>query len=291
MENYVIRATDKNRSFRVFIAKTTQMAEEARNIHHTTPVATAAVGRLVTAASMMGIMEKSEKMELTVSVKGDGEIGSIMAVTKANGDVKAYVTNPDTSILINEQGKLNVGAIVGNGKLTVIKDHGLKEPYIGQSDLVSGEIAEDLAHYYLHSEQQPSAVSLGVLVDSEGMVKAAGGMIVQVLPNISDDDLDLLEYKMSSMVPMSELIDKGFSPEEILEGVFGEMTMDILETREVRLKCDCCRERMERALLTVGEAELRDMIEKDKGAQLTCHFCNTAYDFNEFELEALIQKI
>lgn len=291
MESYVIRAIDKNKSFRVFIAKTTAMVEEARTIHNTTPVATAAMGRLITVASIMGIMEKDDKCEVTLSIKSEGEIGGLMTVSKPNGNVKSYVTNPNTEVLLNEQGKLDVGKIVGPGKLTVIKDYGLKEPYVGQSDLVSGEIAEDFAHYYMSSEQQPSAVSLGVLVDKDARVKASGGMILQVMPNISEEDLDLLEYKMAEMVPMSELIDQGYSPEEILDGIFGELEMEILDKQEVRLKCDCSKDRMSKALSTVGKTELRDMIEKDKGAQLNCHFCNTSYNFSEDELEELIDTI
>lgn len=290
IENYVIRGVDKNRSFRVFIAKTTEMVEKARVTHGLTPVATAALGRSITAGAIMGIMQKNDKDEVSMVIKGDGPIGEVTVVAKKNGNVKGYVGNPNIPVELNEQGKLDVGGAVGKGKLTVIRDYGLKEPYIGQSDLVSGEIAEDLSNYYVVSEQQPSAIALGVLVEKDLSVKAAGGMIIQVLPNISEDDLGLLEHKLQVMTPMSTLINDGYSPEEILEGLFEDMGVEILEKQEVNYTCDCNEERIERALISVGKEEIKDMIEKDHGAELTCHFCNTKYAFSEDDLMKLIEK-
>lgn len=290
IENYVIRGVDKNRSFRVFIAKTTEMVEKARITHNLTPVATAALGRSITAGAIMGIMQKNEKDEVSMIIKGDGPLGEVAVVAKKNGNVKGYVGNPNIPVEINEQGKLDVGGAVGKGKLTVIRDYGLKEPYVGQADLISGEIAEDLSNYYVVSEQQPSAVALGVLVEKDLSVKAAGGMIIQVLPNISEDDLGLLEHKLQVMTPMSALIDEGYSPEEILEGLFEDMGIELLEKQEINYICDCDKERIERALISVGKAEIKDMIEKDHGAELTCHFCNTKYVFSESDLAKLIEK-
>lgn len=290
MKNYVITGMDKNKSFRVFIADTTEMVELARSTHNLTPVATAALGRTITAVSMMGIMQKNDRDEVSVIIKADGPICGITAVAKKNGDVKGYVGNPQIPLELNEDGKLAVGKAVGAGTITVIRDFGLKEPYIGRSDLITGEIAEDLSNYYAVSEQQPSAVALGVLIDSDATVKASGGMIIQVLPNISEDDLGLLEHKISVMTPMSSLIEQGYSPEQILEGLFEDMGMTILEKLPLRYKCDCDRARIEKALISVGEEELKDMIEKDHGAELTCHFCNKKYVFTENNLVDLLKQ-
>ena len=291
IENYVVRAIDKNKSFRVFIAKTTEMVEKARKTHDLTPVAAAALGRTITAGAMMGIMQKNEKDEVSIVIKGDGPIGGITVVAKKNGNTKGYVGNPRIPIELNEAGKLDVGKAVGTGKLTVIRDYGLKEPYIGQSDLITGEIAEDLSNYYASSEQQPSAVALGVLVDKDLSIKASGGMIIQVLPNISEDDLGLLEHKISVMTPMSTLIEQGYTPEQILEGLFEDMGMELLEKVPVDYVCDCKRDRIEKALISVGKSELQDMIEKDHGAELTCHFCNEKYQFSESDLVEMINSL
>lgn len=292
MKDYIIRAIDKDKSFRVFIATTTDMVDKASKIHNTSATASAALGRVLTATSIMGLMLKGDNDRLTLQFKGNGPIKSIVAVSNNKGEVKGYVGNPSADLPPKENSKLDVGNLVGkNGKLIVIKDLGLREPYIGQSDIVSGEIAEDLAHYYALSEQQPSAIALGTYVDKNLNVKASGGIIIQVLPNISDENLSLLEHKINSLTPISELIRKGFTPEEILNGVFEEFDMEILEKVFVNYKCDCSIDRMEKALISLGKEELKDIINNDESTELVCHFCNKKYTFSKQDLENLLYEI
>ena len=292
MKDYIIRAIDKDKSIRVFIATTTDMVNEAKKIHNTSATATAALGRVLTASAIMGVMLKGDKDKLTIQFKGDGPINTIVAISNNKGEIKGYVGNPSADIPPKENGKLDVGNLVGkNGRLIVIRDIGLKDPYIGQSNIVSGEIAEDIAHYYALSEQQPSAVSLGTFIESDLSVKASGGMIIQVLPNISEDDLSLLEHKVQVMTPISELIKSGYSPEEILTGLFEEFNMEVLEKTPVSYKCDCSKERMEKALISIGREDLIDLIEKDEKAELVCQFCNEKHSFNKEELNDLLKEI
>jgi len=292
MKDYIIRAMDKERSIRVFMASTTNMVEEARKIHNTTPTITAGFGRVLTASSIMGVMLKGDKDKVTLQFRGEGRLKTILAVSNNKGEVKGYVSNPNVEVPLKSNGKLDVGGALGNrGKLIVIRDLGLKEPYIGQSNLVNGEIAEDLTRYFAASEQQPSAVALGVLVDKDLSVKASGGFIVQVLPNISEELLTKLEDRLNSIEPISKLIDKGKSPEEILNEIFEDFGMEIMDKQEVKLSCDCSRERMEEALISLGQKELKNIIEEDGEAELVCHFCNTKYKFNEEKVEGLIKEI
>jgi len=291
MKDYIIRAIDKDKSIRIFIASTTNMVENARQIHDSTPVATAALGRTLTATGIMGSMLKSEKHKVSLQIKGDGPIKTVLAVGNSKGEVKGYLGNPYVDLPSREDGKLDVGSAVGkDGRLIIIRDLGLKEPYVGQSNIISGEIADDLTHYFASSEQQPSAVALGVLVDKDLSVRASGGYIVQVLPNISEENLTKLEDILSNVTPISRLIDKGLTPEDILEEVFGNFGMEIKEKSEVELKCDCSRERLEGAIISLGEKEIKDIIEEDGKAEITCHFCNTAYDFNKEELDRLLEE-
>ena len=232
MRDYIIRGIDEKKSFRIFVASSTNLVEKARKIHNTSPTATAALGRSLTAALMMGITMKNSTDSLTFKIKGDGPIGNIITVANNNGEVKGYVDNPNADLPSRADGKLDVGGIVGkNGQLAVIRDLGLKDPYIGYSNLVSGEIAEDLVRYYFLSEQQPSAISLGVLVDKDISVKAAGGYMLQILPNAEEEDLDKIEKILNNAEPISTLIDKELSPEEIVEELFGEFNIEILEKK------------------------------------------------------------
>lgn len=291
MKNYVVRSVGADKKIRIFLAKTTEMVEEARKIHDTTPVATAALGRTLTATAMMGLMMKGEESKLSVQIKGNGPIKQILTVSDAKGNVKGYVSNPHVDLPIKGNGKLDVGGAVGNdGKLTVIKDLGLKEPYIGRSQLVSGEIAEDFTIYFAQSEQQPSAVSLGVLVDRDRTVKAAGGFIVQVLPDIDEITLKKMENLLNSLPSMTQLIEQEGDGEKLLKETFKDFNMEILEKQEVNLKCDCSIERLEQALISVGKEDLKDIIEKDGQAELTCHFCNTKYHFDKEHLERLYEE-
>lgn len=290
MRDYIIRGIDKKGTIRFFIASTTNMVEEARKIHNTSPTATAALGRALTAASMIGVTLKNEQDTLTLKIKGDGPIGSIVCVAHNNGDVKGYVGNSYADVPSRSDGKLDVGRLVGkNGQLAVIKDLGLKEPFIGYSNLVSGEIAEDLVSYFYNSEQQPSAISLGVLVDRDISVRAAGGFMLQLLPDVSDEDIDKIEDILKNVKPISTLIDEGLSPEEILNEVFGEFQVEILSKTFVQYKCNCSLEKIENLLISLGNKELKKIIEEDEKAEVVCHFCNTKYMFSKEDLMKLLR--
>lgn len=292
MNDYLIRAIDKKENIRLFVAVTTNMVEKARKIHNTSPTATAALGRTLTAAVMMGAMMKNPTDKLTLRINGGGPIGTILAVADNKGKVKGYVGYPYADLPSRKDGKLDVGGVVGKqGTLTVIVDYGLKEPYVGQTNLVSGEIAEDLATYYVVSEQQPSAVGLGVLVDRDITVRAAGGYILQLMPNVPDEDINVIEKAISKMEPVSKLVDMGLSPEEIMEKLVGSFEMRILDKTDVEYKCDCSRERIENILISLGKEELQDMIEKDGKGEVICHFCNTKYNFTKEELQELLSRI
>jgi len=291
MQNYVLRAIAGNKNIRAFAAITTGLVEEARKIHDTTPVATAALGRTLTAAAMMGLMLKGGKDKLSIQISGDGPLKQILAVADAKGNVKGYVVEPHVDLPLREDGKLDVGKAVGkNGKMIVIKDLGLKEPYIAQSRLVSGEIAEDLTAYFAYSEQQPSAVGLGVLVDRDYTVKAAGGFILQLMPEADDQTIEKLEKRLSEIPSITTIIQEEADGKRILENVLEGFDIEILEQAEVRFACDCSEERLESALISVGAEELKKMIEEDGHAELICHFCNTKYYFDKAHLERLYRE-
>lgn len=293
MKNTLI-AVDKSGSYRVYLTVTTQLAEEARKIHNATPLATAALGRVLAAAGMMGLMLKGEKDKLTVQIKGDGPAAEILATADSQGRVKGYIADPDVDLPLKEDGKLNVGGAIGNGTLTVIKDMGMKEPYIGRTHLVSGEIAEDLTKYFFYSEQQPSSVALGVKIGIDGTVWAAGGMIIQVLPDAVEDCLDHLEKTVADMPPITSLAEQIKTPEELLSLIFKEMPAMyapvVLDERTIEWNCDCSKDRMERALMAIGKKDLKEIISEDKSAELTCQFCLKKYKFDEEELKALLKE-
>ena len=289
MKDYIIRGIDKKGTLRLLVASSTNLVEEARRLHGASPTATAALGRALTAAVIMGITMKSEKDILTFKIKGNGPIGSIVTVANNKGEVKGYVDNPYADLPSRDDGKLDVGGLVGNkGQLAIIRDLGLREPYIGYSNLVSGEIADDLAHYFYLSEQQPSAINLGVLIDKDISVKAAGGYMLQLLPNIEDEDIDRIEKVINNAKPISTLIDEGLTPEEIMEELFGEFEMEVLEKRYINYECNCEREKIEGVLISLGEKEINDMIEEDGKAEVVCHFCNKKYNFSKEDLQNLI---
>ena len=288
----IIRATNESKSIRIFAIDSTDMVEEARKIHNTTPVASAALGRAISAVSIMGVMLKGENEKITLQIRGDGELKGIVAVAKANGDTKAYPLNPDVNIPIREKDKkLDVGRAIGEGKLTIIKDFGLKEPYIGQTDLVTGEIAEDLTAYFAYSEQQPSSVALGVLVNVDYSIKAAGGFIVQLMPFTEEEEIDILEKNLSNIKAVSDMICEENNLEKIIERVFDKLGVNILEEIQVSLKCDCLREKMQRALISIGKSELEDILQNEKETYLQCHFCNTKYHFSEDDLKEMLREI
>ena len=304
MKNAII-AIDKSKSYRVYIADTTDMVQQAADIHDTTPLATAGLGRVATGAGLMGIMLKNDSEKLTVNFKGDGPAGQILATAYGDGSVKALIANPHVDLPLNEDGKLDVGGSLGIGELTVIKDIGLKEPYIGTIALVDGEIADDLTAYFYISEQQNSSVARGVKVERDLSVGAAGGMIIQMLPDAAEGVVDALEKMLGDMDPMTTIISRvkarsaGLSGrgllQEIMDEIFKDMPEEfqpeILDTREIKWECDCSRERIEAALATIGSDDLREIIEEDGQAELQCHFCLKKYQFNKDELTEILERL
>ncbi|MDN5277088.1 MAG: molecular chaperone Hsp33 [Clostridiales bacterium] len=291
MKDYVIRVTAANGFIRGFAARTTDLVQEAQRLHGLSPVASAALGRTMTAAVMLGADMKGKKDTLSLIIKGDGPLGSVVVVATSGGYVKGYVANPKLDLPLNVHNKLDVAAAVGkNGRITVIKDLGLKEPYIGQANLISGEIAEDVAYYLTVSEQQPSAVALGVLVNPDCTVKAAGGFIIQALPGAPEDVIAAIEKKVSSSPSISRQFDEGKTPEEVLEGILGEHGMKVNAVVDVQFKCDCNRQRLKYILMGMDEKELIDIIEKDKRAEVVCHYCNKKYIFEQEELKELLEQ-
>ncbi len=287
-EDYVIVATAAEGQIRAYAATTRGIAEEARKAHDTSPVATAALGRLLTAGAMMGRMLKNDDDLLTLQVNGDGPIKGITVTADRNINVKGFVRDPKVMLPPNRMGKLDVGGAVGKGVLSVIKDLGLKDPYIGQVELQTGEIADDLTYYYAASEQTPSAVALGVLMEKNNTVKQSGGFIIQLMPGISDETVDKLEEKLKGIPNVTTLLDKGMTPEDMLEDVLGDMGLDILEKEEARFKCACSREKIEKVLISVGREELQSMIDDGKPVEVRCQFCNKAYSFDTGELTVLL---
>lgn len=289
--DYVIRATAGQGSIRAFAANTTEMVSEAAKIHDLFPVASAALGRVMTAAIMMAVDMKSSKNILSIIVKGSGSLGSIVTVARADGTIKGYVDNPHVDLPLNEIGKLDVGGAVGlDGKLTVLKDLGLKDPYVGQVELISGEIGEDIANYYWRSEQQPSVVALGILVNPDLSIKAAGGYIIQPLPGAKEYILDGIERKITELPSISTLIEQGNTPEEILQMILGEYDVKINASTDIKFECDCSRERLEGVVLGLGREEIQGIIDEDEQAELVCHYCNTKYHFQREELQTLLDK-
>ena len=290
MNDYMIRATAADGQIRAFAATTKEMVETAKNAHNTSPIATAALGRLMTAAAMMGSDLKGEGELLTLRIEGDGPIGGLLVTADGKGDVKGYAFNPDVMLPPNAQGKLDVGGSLGLGVLSVIKDIGLKEPYVGQSQLITGEIAEDLTYYFATSEQVPSSVALGVLMNKDNTVRQAGGFIIQLLPGASDEIIDRLEAKLSGISSITSLLDAGKTPEEILTDILGEFGLEILKKMPVQFHCDCERSRVEKAIISIGRKEIQDMIDEGKEIEVNCQFCNKHYKFSVDELGEMLKK-
>lgn len=290
MNDYMIRATAADGQIRAFAATTKEMVETAKNAHNTSPIATAALGRLMTAAAMMGSDLKGEGELLTLRIEGDGPIGGLLVTADGKGDVKGYAFNPDVMLPPNAQGKLDVGGSLGLGVLSVIKDIGLKEPYVGQTQLITGEIAEDLTYYFATSEQVPSSVALGVLMNKDNTVRQAGGFIIQLLPGASDEIIDRLESKLSGISSITSLLDAGKTPEEILKDILGEFGLEILKKMPVQFHCDCERSRVEKAIISIGRKEIQDMIDEGKEIEVNCQFCNKHYKFSVDELGEMLKK-
>ena len=290
MNDYIIRATAANDQIRAFAAVTTEMVETAREHHNTSPVATAALGRLLTAGAMMGSMMKGEKDVLTLQIKAGGPLQGITVTADSQGNVKGYVGNPDVCIPANSKGKLDVAGAVGPGFLTVIKDLGLKEPYSGQVMLQTCEIAEDLTYYFATSEQVPSAVGLGVLMNKNNTVRQAGGFIVQLMPFAEEEVISRLEQNVQKINSVTNLLEEGHTPESLLEKVLEGFDVQINEKMDTRFRCNCSKERVAKALISIGRKELNEMIQEGKPIEMNCHFCNTNYNFTVEELKEILRR-
>jgi molecular chaperone Hsp33 len=290
MSDYIVRAMAANNQIRAFAANTRDMVETARQRHNTSPVATAALGRLLTGGAMMGVMMKGEKDILTLQIQAGGPINGITVTADSQGNVKGYVGNPDVCIPANSKGKLDVAGAVGVGFLNVIKDMGLKEPYSGQVILQTSEIAEDLTYYFATSEQVPSAVGLGVLMNRDNTVRQAGGFIVQVMPFAEESTIARLEANIAKIDSVTNLLEEGHTAESILNHVLDGFDVEVTDTLPTQFYCNCSKQRVERALISVGRKELNDMIQEGKPVELNCHFCNTSYTFTVEELKEILRK-
>jgi molecular chaperone Hsp33 len=289
MNDYLLRATAMQGKVRAFAVQTTSIVEELRRRHQTTPTATAALGRTVAAALMMGAMLKGED-KLTVQVKGDGPLGQIVVDANAYGEVRGYVDNPEVELPLNALGKLDVAGAVGTeGFIYVIKDQGLKEPYRGSTPIISGELGEDFTYYFAKSEQTPSAVALGVLIDTDYTVKASGGFIIQLLPGMTDEEIDQMEVVLSQLKPITTLLDQGATLEQILTSIVSDVV--VWSQMDVHFRCECSRERVETTLISLGRSELEAILLEDGNAEVVCQFCNEAYVFKGEQLQELISEI
>ena len=287
-QDRLIRGTAMDGRVRAFAVRTTQLVEELRRRHDTYPTATAALGRTLTAGAIMGSMLKGNE-RLTIQVKGDGPIGQIVVDANAVGEVRGYVTEPHVHLPSNSMGKLDVAGAVGTeGFIHIIKDLGLKEPYRGSIPIISGELGEDFTYYFAKSEQTPSAVGLGVLVDTDNSVIVAGGFIIQLLPGLSDDEITAIENAVGSIPPVTALLDQGLELEEMLRWMLPDVR--ILDEMDIHFQCECSRERVEKTLISLGESELKQLIEEEGQAEVVCHFCNEAYQFNKDELQNLLDQ-
>lgn len=290
MADYIVRATAAGGQIRAFASTTRELVEEARQLHNTSPVGTAALGRLLTAAGMMGSMMKNENDVLSIILNADGPMGHTGVTANANADVKGYISNPDFQNPPNYFGKLDVGGAIGNGILKVIKDMGMKEPYIGQTGLITGEIAEDLTYYFATSEQVPSAVGLGVLMNKDNTVRQAGGFIVQLMPFAEEEVISKLEENVSKIDSVTDLLEQGHTPESLLEKVLEGFDVEINDTMPTQFHCNCCRERVEKALISIGRKELNEMIQEGKDIEMNCHFCNKNYNFTVEDMKRIIRE-
>ncbi|WP_342756976.1 Hsp33 family molecular chaperone HslO [Kineothrix sedimenti] len=288
MSDYMVRATAADAQIRAFAATTRELVEEMRQIHNTSPVVTAALGRLLTGSVMMGSMLKNEDDLLTIQVKGDGPLQGMTVTADGEGNVKGYANEPQVILPANAVGKLDVGGAVGKGYLSVIKDMGLKEPYIGQTALQTGEIADDLTYYFVTSEQVPSSVGLGVLMEKDNTVKQAGGFILQLMPFASEEVIRILEDNLSKFSSVTAALDAGNTPEQMLQMLLADLDVQVTDTMEVRYSCDCSKERVHRAIVSIGREDIQEMIEEGKEVEVNCHFCNKTYSFSVDELKKML---
>lgn len=291
MSDILVRGQSIDGAIRVFGAITTDIAQRAREIHNSMPVATAAMGRVLTATALMGAQLKNETDTVTMQFAGDGPLGKIVAVTDSSSKVRGYVENPFADLPLNKKGKIDVGGGIGRGRLSVVRDLGMKEPYVGQVPIVTGEIAEDITYYYAKSEQIPTAVGLGVLVDTDYSVKASGGFMIQLMPFATEDTATKLEEQIRKCDSVTKMITDGLSVQDMIFNVCDGFDI-MLENNVVipAYECKCSKDRMERALISIGREELQQLIDEDKGAELSCQFCDRKYNFTTTELEELIKS-
>lgn len=287
MEDYMIRAVAADGAIRAFAVTSRNMVETARAAHNTSPIMTAALGRLLSAGAMMGSMLKGEKDLLTIQIQCSGPAKGLTVTADSNGNVKGFALNPVVELPPNAEGHLNVGAALDLGILSVIKDLGLKEPYVGQCELQTGEIAEDLTYYFAVSEQVPSAVGLGVLMNPENTVRQAGGFIIQLMPDATDEIIEKLEKRIQEIDSVTMMLDKGMTPEKILDEILGQFGLEIFEQEPVTFACDCSKEKVKRALATISKKDLDSIINDGESIEVKCQFCNTAYTFEIDELKEL----
>ena len=288
MTDYCIRATAANGQIRAFAASSANLVNHAAHTHGTTPVATAALGRLLTAASIMGLMAGNDDDLITISIRGDGPLGGVLATADGLGRVKGYAHNPAVDVALKSNGKLDVSGAIGAGVITVIKDVGLKEPYVGKLELVSGEIAEDIASYFLLSEQTPSVLALGVLVERDRSVKHAGGYLIQLMPGHDDGLILDLEDKILEFTSVTEFYSAGKTPEDVLEALLDDFGYEITQHTPIEYYCNCDKERVKGAIISLGRTELAQIIAEDGQAEVNCHFCNTQYHFGKTELTEML---
>ncbi len=290
MSDYIIRATAANHQVRIFAATTKDLVEKARQAHNASPVACAALGRLLTAGAMMGSMQKGENDKLTLQIQCSGPIGGLTVTADSRANVKGYVVHPEVMLPPNKYGKLDVGGALDLGVLSVIKDMGLKEPYVGQTQLVSGEIAEDLTYYFATSEQVNSSVALGVLMNKDNTVKQAGGFIIQLLPFANEEVISKLEENISGLPSVTQMLEAGETPESMLKKLTAGMDLEILDTLPAQFYCDCCKEKVEKVIISIGKKEIQSMIDDNEPIEVNCHFCNKHYQFTVDELKEILKK-
>lgn len=291
MADYLVRAMAANAQIRAFAITSKELVEHARQVHETSPVVTAALGRLMTGGVMMGSMLKGEDDMLTLQINGAGPVHGLTVTADAHGNVKGYADCPQAMMPPSKVGKLDVGGVIGLGVLTVIKDMGLKEPYSSTIELKTGEIGDDLTYYFAASEQVPSSVGLGVLMEKNNTVKQAGGFIIQLMPFTQDEVIDRLEQKLSTLESVTTMLEEGCNPEQILERILGDMDLEITDTMPVHFACNCSRSRVEKVLISLGKKELQGLIAEGKEVELNCHFCNTNYSFSIEDLKQILGKI
>ena len=288
--DYIVRATAANNQIRAFAISSTNTIEEARQRHNTSPIATVALGRLMSAGAMMGAMMKGDDDIITIQIKGDGPIGGLTVTADAKANVKGYVNNPEVMLPLNSAGQLDVEKALGIGVLSVIKDIGLKEPYVGDTILVTSDVTQDITYYFATSEQVPTSVGLSVIMSKDNTVKSAGGFIIQLLPDASEEIISALEKKIKEVKNVTTMLEHGYTPEQMLEELLGEFGLDILDKIPTQFYCNCSKERMSRALISIGRKELSSLIEEGRTIEVNCHFCGSHYNFDVEELKDLLHK-